>query len=115
MRKRVLGAASAGGSYANRRGRGTYGALLGAIGAGAIAGAFLLPNLRKKLGPDRLVAAGALGTATTLLMYALAREAATAIVASLIAGASWIAVLSTLNVSVQVALPEWVRARGSSS
>jgi len=89
-----------------------YGALLGAIGAGAIAGAFLLPNLRKKLGPDRLVAAGALGTATTLLMYALAREAATAIVASLIAGASWIAVLSTLNVSVQVALPEWVRARG---
>jgi hypothetical protein len=29
-----------------------------------------------------------------------------------LAGASWIAVLSSLNVSAQVALPEWVRARG---
>ena len=32
--------------------------------------------------------------------------------ASLLAGISWICVLSTLNVSAQVALPEWVRARG---
>jgi len=32
--------------------------------------------------------------------------------ASLIAGISWIALLSTLNVSAQVALPEWVRGRG---
>ena len=34
--------------------------------------------------------------------------------ASMLAGASWIAVLSNLNVSAQVALPEWVRARGLS-
>jgi MFS family permease len=33
-------------------------------------------------------------------------------VACLIAGLSWIAVLATLNVSAQVALPEWVRGRG---
>ncbi len=32
--------------------------------------------------------------------------------ASLIAGASWIAAVSSLNVSAQVALPEWVRGRG---
>jgi hypothetical protein len=32
--------------------------------------------------------------------------------ASLIAGVSWIAVLATLNVSAQVALPDWVRGRG---
>ena len=32
--------------------------------------------------------------------------------ASLLAGASWIAVLAILNVSAQVTLPEWVRARG---
>jgi len=32
----------------------------------------------------------------------------------LIAGASWIAVLASLNVSAQVALPDWVRARGLS-
>ena len=34
------------------------------------------------------------------------------IAASLIAGASWIAAVSSLNVSAQVALPEWVRGRG---
>jgi MFS family permease len=93
-------------------GAGLYGFLLGAIGVGAIAGAFLLPRLREKLGPDRLVAAGAVGTAITSLLYAWSGDVATAIVASLIAGASWIAVLSTLNVSAQVALPEWVRGRG---
>jgi branched-subunit amino acid transport protein len=32
--------------------------------------------------------------------------------ASLIAGISWIAVLSSLNISAQVALPDWVRGRG---
>ena len=30
----------------------------------------------------------------------------------MIAGVSWIAVLSSLNVSAQVALPDWVRGRG---
>jgi quinol monooxygenase YgiN len=34
------------------------------------------------------------------------------ILASLLAGLCWITVMSTLNVSAQVALPEWVRGRG---
>ena len=89
-----------------------YGILLGAIGAGAIAGAFALPRLRRVLGPDRLVAAGCIGTALTLVLFGVARSPATAVVASLMAGASWIAVLTSLNVSAQVALPGWVRSRG---
>jgi MFS family permease len=89
-----------------------YGLLLGGIGVGALVGAYLLPRLSDRLGPDRLVAAGALGTAVALFLYGLAREPYAALVASLVAGTSWICVLSTLNVSVQVALPEWVRARG---
>src|SRR5437660_1125853 len=40
-----------------------YGILLGGIGASAVAGAFALPGLTKRLGPDRLAVAGALGTA----------------------------------------------------
>ena len=35
-------------------GPGLYGILLGAIGAGAVGGAFVMPWLRSKLGPDRL-------------------------------------------------------------
>src|SRR6266851_2151161 len=70
-----------------------YGFLLGAIGAGAVGGAFALPWLKKKLGPDRLVAAGSFGTALAMVLFGLARDSATALSASVIAGVSWIAVL----------------------
>jgi predicted MFS family arabinose efflux permease len=89
-----------------------YGFLLGTIGAGAVGGAFALPWLNERLGPDRLVAAGSIGTAVAMVLFGLARDPATALLASVIAGVSWIAILSSLNVSAQVAQPEWVRARG---
>jgi len=47
-----------------------------------------------------------------MLLYGVAREPAIAVLASLIAGVSWIAAVASLNVSAQVSLPEWVRARG---
>ena len=93
-------------------GPGLYGILLGAIGAGAVSGAFFLPYLKSKLGPDRLMALGAFGQALAMMLYGLAHEPITAVGASLVAGASWIAALATLSVSAQVALPDWVRGRG---
>jgi predicted MFS family arabinose efflux permease len=89
-----------------------YGVLLGVIGVGAVAGAFLLPWAKAKFGVDRLMALGAFGQALAMLLYGLAREPVTALAASVIAGASWIGALATLSVSAQVALPDWVRARG---
>ena len=89
-----------------------YGIVLGAIGVGAIGGALALPWLKTTLGPNRIVAAGTLGTAIALMLYGIAHDPATALAASILAGACWIAVLSTLNVSAQLALPEWVRGRG---
>ena len=89
-----------------------YGVLLGVIGASAIGGAFALPWLKRRLGPDYLVAAGAVCTGVALLLFGMARQPAVAIVASVLAGVSWIAVLSSLNVSAQFALPQWVRGRG---
>jgi MFS family permease len=89
-----------------------YGLLLGAIGAGAVGGAFALPWLQAKLGLDRMVAAGTIGTVVAMVLFGLARDSAAALTASVIAGVSWIAVLSSLNVSAQIAQPEWARARG---
>jgi MFS family permease len=89
-----------------------YGILLGAIGAGALGGAFALPWLKSRLGPDRMVAAATAGTAVSLVLFGLARAPAAAVAASFLAGACWIAVLANLNVSAQVALPDWVRGRG---
>jgi MFS family permease len=93
-------------------GPGLYGFMLGAIGGGAVAGSFALPWLKRTLGPDRLVAGGTFSTILALLLFGVAQNAATALVASVMAGAGWIAVLASLNVSAQVALPEWVRGRG---
>jgi MFS family permease len=58
------------------------------------------------------VAGGTIGTAIALALYGLAHEPLAALLASVIAGISWIAVLSSLNVSAQLALPDWVRGRG---
>jgi MFS family permease len=89
-----------------------YGLLLAAIGASAVGGAFFLRRLKANLGADRLVAVATLATALAMTIFALARNEAAAISASLIAGAAWIAAVSSLNVSAQVALPDWVRGRG---
>jgi predicted MFS family arabinose efflux permease len=89
-----------------------YGILLGAIGAGAVAGAFTLPFLQRRLGADMPALAGTVGTAIAMAIFALARQPAVALAASFIAGVSWIAVLSAVNISAQVGLPGWVRGRG---
>lgn len=89
-----------------------YGLLLGAIGAGALGGAYLLPRLNATLGADRMVVLGTAGTAVALVLFGIAQGIGAALLASLLAGACWIATLSSLNVSAQLALPEWVRGRG---
>jgi predicted MFS family arabinose efflux permease len=89
-----------------------YGVMLGMIGVGSILGSFGLNGLKARLGPDRLAALGTIGTVLALTLYGAAREPAIALAASLIAGFSWIIVMTTLFVSAQVALPDWVRGRG---
>jgi MFS family permease len=89
-----------------------YGLLLGAIGAGAVGGVFFLPRVKGKSGADGVVSLGEAGTAAALILFGLAQQPWVAVLACLLAGVSWIAVLATLNVSAQVALPDWVRGRG---
>jgi MFS family permease len=89
-----------------------YGLLVGAIGVGAIGGSLALNWLKAKIGPDRVAALGTLTTALALVLFGIAHDPFTALCACLLAGASWTIVLATLYVSAQVALPDWVRARG---
>jgi MFS family permease len=89
-----------------------YGVLLATLGAGAVAGAMVLPRLKARLGADRVLALGELGTALALVLFAVAHAATLALLACLLAGAGWILALAVLNVSAQLALPEWVRGRG---
>jgi MFS family permease len=89
-----------------------YGLLLGAIGAGAIGGAIVLPGLKKRWGANKLMACCTGGTAIATALYALAHDPSVALVASVLAGVFWIGAVSSLNLSAQVALPDWVRGRG---
>jgi MFS family permease len=89
-----------------------YGVLVACIGAGAVAGATLLPRLRRRYGSSRVVLLSSFGTAAVLLALALSRERALVGAACVVAGAAWIAALSSFNVSAQMSLPDWVRARG---
>ena len=89
-----------------------YGVMLGAIGAGAVLAAAFLPRLNSWLSPDRVVDIGQVVTAIAMVILGLAHSPATAIAGCLLAGVAWIAVLASLNVAAQVALPDWVRGRG---
>jgi MFS family permease len=89
-----------------------FGFILAVIGIGAVGGAFALRWLESKLGSNWLVAAGTIGTALAMALFALARGPAMALLASIIAGAAWTVAVATLNVSAQIALPDWVRGRG---
>ena len=89
-----------------------YGGLLGMIGAGAVGGALMLPRLKERLGADRLMAVCAGGTALAMALFGIARNTGTFVLASALAGVCWIGAVTSLNLSAQVALPEWVRGRG---
>jgi MFS family permease len=91
---------------------GGYGLLLAAVGLGAVSGAFVLPWARSRWSTDHVVAAATLGFALVVLVLAWSRVVALDAAALVVGGLCWIAVLSSLNASAQVALPAWVRARG---
>jgi MFS family permease len=96
-------------------GPGGYGVLLGALGVGAVAGAFVLPPVRARLSANALVAAASLVYAAALAVVVLSRSLALTVLALLPAGVAWIAFLSNVNAALQLFLPQWVRARGLSA
>jgi predicted MFS family arabinose efflux permease/quinol monooxygenase YgiN len=92
-----------------------YGAMVSAVGAGAVLGALSMPVLSRLLGGgDALVRAGSIGMAVVLVLLAAFPSTWAGLAAAVLAGLAWILVLSSLNVAAQNALPDWVRGRGLS-
>ena len=91
---------------------GFYGVMLGAVGAGAIVGALLLPRLRQRLAADGLVLVASLLSAGVMAVLATAPPQWLAVLLMLALGAGWIIALTTLNGVAQAVLPNWVRGRG---
>ncbi len=89
-----------------------YGILLGAIGAGAIGGALVMPKLRQRFTADGLLLGSALVTAAVMTLLSLSPPQWLAVVILLFLGGAWITALTTLNGAAQAVLPNWVRGRG---
>lgn len=91
-----------------------YGALLGAFGVGAVAGALVSGRLRRRSSGEALVRIAALAFAAALVLAGATRWLPLAAVAMLVCGAGWLLALSTLNVTTQLSAPRWVVARALS-
>lgn len=95
-------------------GAGTFTVLLASMGAGAIASTAVLPQLRRRYSRDGLVLRGAALQAAAMAVMALTDQLWIAVPAMFLGGAAWITTANTLSVSIQMGLPDWVRARGMS-
>jgi len=89
-----------------------YGVLLGCLGAGAVAGAVLLPSLQARFSIDQVVGGGTVLFAAAIAALGAVRSPLLAGVTMAAAGVAWLVVMSSLNVAAQTVLPAWVRARG---
>ena len=95
-------------------GTGTFTVLLACMGAGTVATALVLPRLRQAMSTGTLVQGGTAVQAAAMAGVACAPHVYMAAPLMFVAGMAWIATANTLIVAVQLALPDWVRARGMS-
>lgn len=90
-----------------------YGFLLGALGAGAVLGIFVLPIARKRFSDNTVIAVSALLFAAGTLAAAWL-PFVPLLLLLVLAGVAWIGTLTVLNAALQLTLPQWVRSRGAS-
>ncbi len=90
------------------------GLLMGCLGAGAVGAGLVLGRLRARLGLELLLHAGCLVFAAAMLVAAFVPWPVAVYLALVLAGASWMSVMSTLNTATQTSAPPWVRARAVS-
>ena len=93
-------------------GAATYTVLLSCIGVGAILTATQLQRARSRFNRDQLALFGTVVQAVCTAIVAFAPTEAIAGAAMVLGGGAWIMVANSITVSAQLALPDWVRARG---
>ncbi len=95
-------------------GAATFTVMLSCVGAGAIVAALYFPRWRRRFDRDQFVRAGTLLHALLSSLIVLLPEIWVALPAMVLIGMAWISVANSLTVAAQVAMPDWVRARGMS-
>ena len=88
-----------------------YGILNGSLGVGAVIAATQLPRIRRRYSADQIIRVATVYNGATLLVLAFAHKPIAIIPTLVLSGFAWTSAMSTLNVSVQLAVPAWVQAR----
>lgn len=91
-----------------------YGLMLGALGIGAVLGAAALSRLRAWLTPTQRLTTAAILFGLASAGTALLHVVPVVLLLLVFAGLAWLLAMSTMNSTMQLLLPSWVRARGLS-
>jgi MFS family permease len=92
-----------------------YGVLLGFFGAGGVIGGALMPQVRRYLSRDHTLSLSAVICATTTAILAEVNVAGVAYAVMCLGGLAWVLGMTSLNVTAQVVVPQWVKARALAS
>ena len=90
----------------------TYTLMLACIGAGAVIAAMYFPRWRRRFDRNQFVLGGTVMHAAMSVVVVFAPSIWIALPAILVLGMAWISTANSLTLAAQVALPNWVRARG---
>ena len=90
----------------------TYTLMLACIGGGAVVAALYFPRWRMRFNRDQFVIGGTLTHAAMSVVVVFAPNIWIALPAIVVLGMAWISTANSLTLAAQVALPNWVRARG---
>ncbi|WP_327145732.1 MFS transporter [Nocardia sp. NBC_01327] len=91
-----------------------YGLMLGALGVGAVIGGLSFAALRRRLTATRMLTLSAVLFGVATMVSTLVQQLPLVLIALLIAGIGWPLAMSTLNSTMLLMFPAWVRARGMS-
>jgi MFS family permease len=81
------------------------------MGAGAFGAVFMLPKLRNRLSPDRVILIATLTFAVATIAVGTIRQPLILALVLVFAGAAWVSGVSSLSIAAQRSAPPWARAR----
>ena len=90
---------------------GHYGVMLSWLGAGAVAGAFLMGRTGSRLNFNQRVLLGVLVFAGTNVALALVSQVYVLYAVMFLSGIAWLMVMTSFSTTVQLNVPKWVQAR----
>ncbi len=91
-----------------------FGLLMGAFGIGSIITAVWISKVRLRFGPETIVTVGMISTAVAVIGLSIAPSLGIALFTAALAGAGQVATMTSLNVAIQMRLPDEILGRGLS-